>query len=565
LLQAAVIIALRYYLSGKKKKTPDLKQGKLTVFLAKINRWLMGLLAPLFILLAVIGIAAFLGGSFFGENWPDKIEPGNITCALSVLALAGLFALTLSRLNFNNISPHVFYKDRLAEAFLATFMKCPPQDENTGNIRTRMDLARNSVEMNLADLHGNEPRERGGSASAARGPYLLINATLNLTAARDLQGYRRQSENFLFSKCYTGSERTGYLATSAYNPPIELGRAMTISGAALTSVMGAQGSLAESFICTILGVRLGYWLRNPVDMARTLKKRTWNWKNLFYELFRYTDSRDSHVYLSDGGHCGDNLGLLALLQRKTKLIIASDAECDPEHVFNSLNNSIRRAYVDYNIKIHISLDDLIPDEKGFTRKHFAIGRILYPDRPWQKSWLLVIKNTMTGKESTPILNYREQSPTFPHETTADQFFTEEQFEVYRSLGREACMEIWRENINIFRSEEWLKNPWSGIDRFCQSLAQEHHKWDDVIRAIWSSERGDFSTWNDFLTTIIEIRSSGHKDDSTMVKQLHELHDWLKENKRHFEWMQKKFDVPRTWSQFEEIRYQMTTDKYVLAK
>jgi hypothetical protein len=559
LVQAGLILGLRYYLSGKKKNPGAYNDGKLTVFWAKISKWLLGLLVPLVVLLAVIGIAVFLGGLFFGKNWPQNIEPGNIICWVSVLTVAGFFSASLSLLNFNNISPHVFYKDRLAEAFLATFKRCSFQDEKSGNMQTRMDIARNSVEMLLIDLHGNEPQERTGNICAARGPYLLINATLNLTAARDLQGFRRQSESFLFSKCYTGSERTGYLATREYNPPLELGRAMTISGAALTSVMGSQGSMAESFACTILGVRLGYWLRNPIDMAKTLKKRTWNWKNLFYELIRYTDSRDSHIYLSDGGHCGDNLGLLPLLQRRTKLIIVSDAECDREHIFDSLNNSIRRAYVDYNIKIQISLDDLILNENGFTQKHYTIGRILYPDRPWQKSWLLVIKNTMTGKESTPILNYRKKSQVFPHETTADQFFSEEQFEVYRSLGREACMEIWRENIKIFRSEKWLKNPWSCIDQFCEALTEELHKWDDIIKAIWHAENGDFGTWQGFFNTIKKFKYLGNKDDSIMVKQLDELCIWLQDNEARFTWLQGKFDIPRTWIQFEEIRYHSIYD------
>src|SRR5262249_8808501 len=32
-------------------------------------------------------------------------------------------------------------------------------------------------------------------------------------------------------------------------------------------------------------------------------------------------------------------------------------------------------------------------------------------------------------------NYAQESETFPHETTADQFFSESQFESYRALGR----------------------------------------------------------------------------------------------------------------------------------
>jgi hypothetical protein len=32
------------------------------------------------------------------------------------------------------------------------------------------------------------------------------------------------------------------------------------------------------------------------------------------------------------------------------------------------------------------------------------------------------------------LNYKARNPVFPHETTADQFFDDAQFESYRSLG-----------------------------------------------------------------------------------------------------------------------------------
>ena len=34
-----------------------------------------------------------------------------------------------------------------------------------------------------------------------------------------------------------------------------------------------------------------------------------------------------------------------------------------------------------------------------------------------------------------IVNYRNKNPAFPHETTADQMFSEGQFEAYRSLGQ----------------------------------------------------------------------------------------------------------------------------------
>src|SRR5262249_53390788 len=41
----------------------------------------------------------------------------------------------------------------------------------------------------------------------------------------------------------------------------------------------------------------------------------------------------------------------------------------------------------------------------------------------------------TGDEDEGIREHRHRSPDFPHESTADQFFNEEQFEAYRTLGQ----------------------------------------------------------------------------------------------------------------------------------
>jgi hypothetical protein len=39
-----------------------------------------------------------------------------------------------------------------------------------------------------------------------------------------------------------------------------------------------------------------------------------------------------------------------------------------------------------------------------------------------------------GEEPPDILNYAANHPRSPHDTTADQFFDEDQFETYRALG-----------------------------------------------------------------------------------------------------------------------------------
>ena len=38
------------------------------------------------------------------------------------------------------------------------------------------------------------------------------------------------------------------------------------------------------------------------------------------------------------------------------------------------------------------------------------------------------------KEPLDVVNYAQGHAAFPHETTADQFFSESQFESYRALG-----------------------------------------------------------------------------------------------------------------------------------
>src|SRR6202011_458532 len=48
--------------------------------------------------------------------------------------------------------------------------------------------------------------------------------------------------------------------------------------------------------------------------------------------------------------------------------------------------------------------------------------------------LLYIKASLTGSEPPDILQYAKTHATFPHESTANQFFNESQFESYRHLG-----------------------------------------------------------------------------------------------------------------------------------
>lgn len=445
---------------------------------AKFKGWLLGLCTVAFVFLAVVlagnGLRELLqndGSADTYLTWQSLPLGGLVGVAAVTIALLLAFTWLVDA---NKISPHYFYRDRLAEAFLKTD-------------RPRHGLLRDDTDMELIDLHGNTGVK---NCCAARGPYLLMNATLNLTTDQDLKAFNRKSDIFTFSRLFVGSPKTGYIRTEDYRIDdekgfLKLARAMAISGAAVTSVMGMNTSLATSFACTIFGVRLGYWLPNfsykreeqdeadpsskeidkkledtgeEHEKEKLLAPRTGaeqklqnlhtknsdiyktsfqgRFSRLFKELTGHTDTAGEEIYLSDGGHSGDNLGIIPLLQRRVKLLIVSDSESDPDHTFDSFNSSLRNAFVDEGIRVEISLDGLRTNDKGLTPDKLVVGRIYYPDQSKdQKNWLVLYKNTMTGDEIAPIVNYKEKSPEFPHESTGDQFFTEEQFESYRALGR----------------------------------------------------------------------------------------------------------------------------------
>ncbi|MDH3524347.1 MAG: patatin-like phospholipase family protein [Acidobacteriota bacterium] len=157
------------------------------------------------------------------------------------------------------------------------------------------------------------------------------------------------------------------------------------------------------------------------------------------EMWSRLDETDEWVNLSDGGHI-ENLATIELLRRRCKYIIIGDAEADPEMRFGGMATLIRFARLDLGVDIRIDLGPVhVPRKRGVERrlrlseKHFAVGTIKYPGEA-ELGHLLYFKSSVTGDEDEVIAEYRSRSATFPHETTADQFFDEGQFEAYRSLG-----------------------------------------------------------------------------------------------------------------------------------
>lgn len=373
------------------------------------------------------------------------------TVALLIFYLVGITA------NVNKMSLHYFYRDRLSEAYLRTDARVQRPDQDDYSIEAQgMPLInlRNHVSLRLKNLG-----EKNGKA-----PYHLIIAALNLQGSNDLVKRSLKSDTFIFSKYYIGSNSTGYMATDVYRHGYtRLSSAMTISAAAVSSGMGRLGFAAQYFFMTLFNLRTGYWIQNPwheyvryaklktnlslgkrvfrqVGNIITLNHTFWPYYML-KELTGATTARTNRINVSDGGHTGDNLGLIPLLERRCQTIVACDFEEDPLYAFSSFNHAIRIAFTDMNIQIEIDLGDLLPQdtEDGIrkSKSAVAVGAIFYPDRE-SPGKLIYIKSCLCNGEDNglpvSLFNYARSQPAFPHESTSDQYFDDAQFEAYRVLG-----------------------------------------------------------------------------------------------------------------------------------
>ncbi len=575
--QAILALGTRYLIGLESGKKVSLAPGSLLLKAkAVVFSVLAGLLFLVFVLL--VGRAADLVA--WQGNWlAAPVEHARFWMMFDVAA--GLFILLSYFTNFNKVSNGYFYGERLAEAFLQTSSLCPGGCKDR---KRELCIIRKVIDMKLSQLHGSS-----NGQVAAMGPYHIISCTLNLTAAHDLKGLRRRSEPFEFSRLYSGSRRTCYVKTADCYENMDLIRALTISGAAVSSVMGAHTNRLTSFACTLLGVRLGQWVVHPMasDCAKKHGIKQWI-RPLWDELTGNTDATGDYVYLSDGGHSGDNLGILPLLRRRARFVVVSDAECDGQYFFDSLNSSLRQAYVDEGIKVDIDIpdDEFEVDKRGYTKSHFLLGRILYPDRPWQPSWMIVLKSSLTGDELATILNYKKRAKDFPHETTANQFFTEEQFEAYRALGRHIVSktflpvmdeERFRQGLGCYRPwfhlEEIFRKAWEGKtskeedDGKGNKTGQQQggqnqgervhaHRWDDLLQAMWDCEQVNFSSWHAFHDDVERMAAGLEPEDlervfgkCSTVKQLLELAQWLREA----DLAAITAPVPRSWERFRQLK------------
>lgn len=397
-------------------------------------------------------------------NWRPLAPWAFLICSLFVL----LASRTQGFVNLSSLAS--FYADRLCRAYLGA-----------GN-RERIGATDAKKPGDATSVQDDEPDDDLGLqnyySNLRGGPVHLINITINethgkgpATVQRDRHGLNLtiSPDGFSYSEVAgaelqlkaLGSEAWSAKAQRVLEPPgqsLPLSSWIGISGAAFSTGLGSQTSLARSLLAFLANVRLGFWWQADRDCSKVDS----SYVNLRRELVgSFPGTERPHWYLSDGGHF-ENTGAYELVRRRVPLIIVSDNGCDPGFGFEDVANLVRKSRIDFGAQIDFlheaQLDRFFAADDGDLRSLFAeptqfaldqapvgavamLGRITFADGAF--GTLLAIKPRLTRDGPSDLMRYLADNPKFPQQTTFDQFFDEAQWESYYELGRRIAIRLFQ--------------------------------------------------------------------------------------------------------------------------
>jgi hypothetical protein len=448
--------------------------GGLRIVLAYVVAAIAGPLALVVFLVAFVSASLTHTGLY---HW--------VAVGLLALWFAGLMLFG----DLTSWSLHPFYRRRLCTAFalrrVATNVREP--DAGTRQPATRVRKSGNRA-PDAPTLGGGAPEPSGDTTEAGevrleqRGyarerervgdlmlsttqpddwPTLLICAAANISDPGATPPGRGVT-SFTFSKYTIGGPLVGAMKMSDYETWIKSSRkrdftlpaAVAMSGAALSPSMGKMTRWPLRFIMALANVRLGVWIPNPRDVAaKELKHQRQSFRprshevveRRFYprpratylarELLGLNHVRQKYLYVTDGGHY-ENLGLVELLRRGCTHIFCFDASGGES--FANLGDAVALARSELQVEIEINPEALVPKgERKLADSDTVVGTITYPDGG--PTGILVYSRTvMTANAPWDVHAYHDADGKFPHNTTADQLYTDQKFEAYRALGTTAA-------------------------------------------------------------------------------------------------------------------------------
>jgi hypothetical protein len=383
--------------------------------------------------------------------WGVRVPVGDVAIPLLVIVgVAGLFAGFVVNANYIGIGR--MYRDRLMELFMPDREAIQLNQWQRAGTADQFDLVR------LVDGQGRPQR-----------PLHLVNCNVVMVGARQDRFRGRGGDSFALSPLYSGSSATGWIETKNLGDGhFTLATAVAASGAAASPHAGVAGrgitrNPLVSLLLSLTNVRLGYWIRNPRASRKPRYWHKWFPPNLLLPGIRQglfgsgTTENAFFIELTDGGHF-DNTGLYELIRRRAKVIVLSQGSQDLAYSKDDLANAIQRVRVDFGVHIRFNnanypLEDILPPALGqVARRGWALGTIRYPgtDKP---GILLYLQAAPIAGMNADTVSYWRRNVDFPNQTTADQFFDEEQLEAYRELG----MGIAQHCVTTLKAERDVQN------------------------------------------------------------------------------------------------------------
>jgi hypothetical protein len=404
---------------------------------------------------AAVGAATDLAAGSFSASilWA-------IGAVLVVVLVGGLFDET-------SLSLHPFYRRRLASAFATRAVTV----SGPGSAPTMVAVAYDPSELTPLSSYARPAK------TIEKFPEFIFAAAANLTGeAQTPPGLNAVS--FTMSADWVGGPDVGWVDTAtlerACSPrlrrDVTVQAAVAISGAAFASAMGRFAAWYQ-IVLAVSGARLGAWLPNPAFLgamaaAQDEQGQVSDWTMphlpsirratyLLRELFNIHPARERLLQVTDGGHY-ENLGIVELLRRRCTTIYCIDGGGDSPPTAPGLAEAI--ALAEMELGVQIKLTDPFTSEPGsgrplkpdsplsalnaaLSREPVIAGTILYPPASGlpegsRTGHLYVARALLWPEMPYPLLSYAAQNPVFPHDSTGDQWFDDDQFTAYTQLGRE---------------------------------------------------------------------------------------------------------------------------------
>lgn len=317
--------------------------------------------------------------------------------------------------------------------------------------------------------HGEEetPLSRYGARPGKHFPEVRFAATANVTG-QDRTPPGRRAVPFILGSELVGGPQVGWVTTSYLEKlvakpirrDLDVTAARAISGAAFAAAMGSQTRFYEIFLA-LANVRLGTWLPNPWFVA--LKSQRLNdWtvpglpsrrrlSHLAREIFGIHPSWSRMLLCTDGGHY-DNLGMMELLRLRCGTIFCFDASGGGAPLADTLAGTLALAREELGIDITLTNQfTLVPGGMNpppfgassplaglnarISNSAVIVGDIKYPEPDALPGKLIFAQAALTTGLPYHVLEYSQNDPGFPRDSTADQWFNSQQFDAYQQLGR----------------------------------------------------------------------------------------------------------------------------------